>query len=263
MVDIEPTIRDVWESNLEKEMGNIRDLIEKYPFVAMDTEFPGVVSKFNPSEYRTQAEYAYKAVSANVNSLKLIQLGISLFDAKGNIPPTICSWQFNFKFALESELYAQDSIDLLTRSGIQFARHKAEGIDVNHFAELLISSGLVMNEDITWITFHSSYDFAYLLRVLTAAFLPDNDTQFFELIKIYFPVVYDVKYLMRSCKSLKGGLQDVADDLRVARIGPQHQAGSDSLLTGHAFFRMREVFFDGIIDPERFNGVVFGLGTMF
>lgn len=49
------------------------------------------------------------------------------------------------------------------------------------------------------------------------------------------------KYLMKSCKNLKGGLQEVADQLELERIGPQHQAGSDSLLTGMAFFKMREV----------------------
>ena len=58
---------------------------------------------------------------------------------------------------------------------------------------------------------------------------------------MYFPQTYDIKYLMKSCKSLKGGLQDVADDLKVERIGPQHQAGSDSLLTCITFFKMRKV----------------------
>lgn len=46
---------------------------------------------------------------------------------------------------------------------------------------------------------------------------------------------------MKSCKFLKGGLQEVADQLELLRIGPQHQAGSDSLLTGMAFFKMKEV----------------------
>lgn len=46
---------------------------------------------------------------------------------------------------------------------------------------------------------------------------------------------------MKSCKNLKGGLQEVAEQLDLERIGPQHQAGSDSLLTGMAFFKMREV----------------------
>lgn len=51
---------------------------------------------------------------------------------------------------------------------------------------------------------------------------------------------------MKSCKNLKGGLQEVADQLELRRIGPQHQAGSDSLLTGNAFFKMREVSFQRI-----------------
>ena len=57
-----------------------------------------------------------------------------------------------------------------------------------------------------------------------------------------FPQIYDIKYLMKSCKNLKGGLQvpqiqewfgwivmidhklqEVADTLEVKRIGPQHQ----------------------------------------
>ena len=50
-----------------------------------------------------------------------------------------------------------------------------------------------------------------------------------------------LQYLMKSCKNLKGGLQEVSEQLELERVGPQHQAGSDSLLTGHTFFKMREV----------------------
>lgn len=46
---------------------------------------------------------------------------------------------------------------------------------------------------------------------------------------------------MKSCKNLKGGLQEVAEQLEIQRVGPQHQAGSDALLTGMVFFKMREV----------------------
>lgn len=49
------------------------------------------------------------------------------------------------------------------------------------------------------------------------------------------------QYLMKLCKNLKGGLQEVADQLELRRVGPQHQAGSDSHLTGMAFFKIKEV----------------------
>ena len=56
---------------------------------------------------------------------------------------------------------------------------------------------------------------------------------------------------MKSCKNLKDGLQEVATELEVARIGPQHQAGSDSLLTGQTFFKMKEMFFEDDIDDSK------------
>ena len=58
-----------------------------------------------------------------------------------------------------------------------------------------------------WLSFHSGYDFGYLLNLLTAQNLPKTESEFFECLKLYFPNVYDVKYLMKSCKNLKGGLQ--------------------------------------------------------
>ena len=63
---------------------------------------------------------------------------------------------------------------------------------------------------------HSSgYDFGYLVKLLTCVTLPNTEGEFFDLLSIWFPTVYDVKYMMRACKQLKGGLQDVADDLGV------------------------------------------------
>ena len=41
--------------------------------------------------------------------------------------------------------------------------------------------------------------------------------------QIYFPTVYDIKYLMKFCDNLHGGLNKLAEVLQVERIGPQHQ----------------------------------------
>ena len=51
-------------------------------------------------------------------------------------------------------MYAQDSIDLLTNSGILFNKHEEEGINVCDFAELLMMSGIILSDKVKWITFH-------------------------------------------------------------------------------------------------------------
>ena len=53
------------------------------------------------------------------------------------------------------------------------------------------------------------------MKLLTAQSLPRTEEAFFDLLRIWFPTVYDIKYLMKASKVLKGGLQEVADDLGV------------------------------------------------
>ena len=53
------------------------------------------------------------------------------------------------EFKLQDDMYAQDSIELLKQSGIDFAQNEARGIDVHKFGELLMSSGIVLNEDVS------------------------------------------------------------------------------------------------------------------
>ena len=56
-----------------------------------------------------------------------------------------------------------------------------------------------------------------------------------------------MKCLRKSCQSLTGGLQEVAEQGGLDQTGPQTSGGSDPLLPGMAFFKMREVFFeDGV-----------------
>ncbi len=51
-------------------------------------------------------------------------------------------------------MYASDSIELLQGSGIQFHRMETDGIDPLTFSEYLYTSGIVLNEDMRWISFH-------------------------------------------------------------------------------------------------------------
>lgn len=256
-------IREVWAHNLDEEFKVICQIIQRFPYVAMDTEFPGVVAR-PIGEFKSTADYQYQLLRCNVDLLKIIQLGLTFLDEKGTLPESGPStWQFNFKFNLTEDMYAEDSVDLLQNSGIQFEKHEQEGIDPIHFAEIMLVSGLVLREPVKWLSFHSGYDFGYLLNLLTNQNLPKTEGEFFELLKLYFPNVYDVKYLMKSCKNLKGGLQEVANELEVLRIGPQHQAGSDSLLTGQTFFKMKEMFFEDDIDDSKYCGHLYGLGTNF
>ena len=252
----EGVIKDVWSHNLEEEIKKISVLSERYSLVAMDTEFPGIV--FHVDEDRE--DISYQTVRVNVNHLKMIQLGVTLGNDDGLLPSPICTWQFNFKFDLNKDYYAQDSIDLLLGSGIDFALHRDFGIDPRDFAEHITTSGLVLNEEINWVSFHSAYDFGYLLRAVTGEDLPDNEDRFLEQLKMYFNNFYDIKFMVSSDERMKGGLNKLADSLNVKRVGIMHQAGSDSMVTLQTFYQLkRQKFTNGI--PEEHSSVLYGVGA--
>uniref|UniRef100_A0A1J3CG61 poly(A)-specific ribonuclease n=1 Tax=Noccaea caerulescens TaxID=107243 RepID=A0A1J3CG61_NOCCA len=259
-------IREVWDENLEKELYLISKVIDQFPYVAMDTEFPGTVCKpvtADPNPKRNSNQFNYESLMTNVNMLNMIQLGLTLSDEQGNLPTCgtnnkRCVWQFNFReFNLKTDMFAIDSIQLLKDSGMDFAKNKEFGIDSRKFAELLTASGVVLNDEIQWVTFHCGYDFGYLLKLLTGKDLPEKQSEFFHLVKTYFPRVYDIKHLMDFCNGLYGGLSKVAELLKVERVGVSHQAGSDSLLTSSVFRKMKHKYFPGPLD--RYSGALYGL----
>ena len=252
-------------------------------------------------DFQNKASYHYQTVRCNVDLLKIIQLGITLFSISGDVPPAhldasslsyqpkalqhhanniiACptTWSFNFRFSLEEDMYNEESIQMLKKFGADFDRHATQGIDPEEFGSLLITSGFILTEDVNWISFHSGYDFAYLIKILTQKPLPEDEDSYRGLVEIFFPRLLDVKYMWRHANGLvrrgaigsaatnilnnlgtKSGLQDLADELGCQRIGAQHMAGSDAWLTGSVFWEMRKKIFDNNI-PDDMNGQMWGL----
>lgn len=253
-------IRDVWAGNLEESMKLIREVVQRKCYVAMDTEYPGVVARPIGS-FTTSTDYQYQTLRCNVDLLRIIQLGVAFFHEDGSFMADVPVWQFNFKFSLSEDMYAQDSIEILKQAGIDFPKHEEMGIEVARFGELLVPSGLVLSDNIKWVSFHGSSDFGYLLKVLTCSPLPAEEDTFFDLLHTYFPTTFDLKHVAMDFDKM-GGLSRLAEDLQVERIGTMHQAGSDALLTAATFFKMVEVFFDGKVEnASKYSGQLYGLGN--
>ncbi|MFS7976524.1 putative poly(A)-specific ribonuclease [Helianthus anomalus] len=232
--------RSVWNHNLESESDLINSHINDYPYVSMDTEFPGVIFRSNYQVLRHQnPNKCYYLLKLNVDALKLIQVGLTLTDFRGNLAyfgNNSYIWEFNFReYDPSRDQHTSESIDLLKRQGVDFEKNLNEGICTLKFGEMMTSSGLVCNENVRWVSFHSGYDFGYLVKALTGRVLPDELSGF----------------------GLYGGLDWVAKSLEVERVvGKCHQAGSDSLLTWHVFEKIKERCAGG---PEKYAGVLYGL----
>ena len=63
--------------------------------------------------------------------------------------PVVCSRRREFNLA--NDMFAQDSIELLKQSGIDFAQNESRGINVHEFGELLMSSGIVLNDEVSCV----------------------------------------------------------------------------------------------------------------
>ena len=249
-------------------------------------------------QFTSRADYHYQTLRTNVDLLSVIQLGITLFTEDGEVPPPHpengpyhhssqpCphTWQFNFRFNQEVDMFNQESIDFLASVGMQMEMHELQGIDPKEFGAMLITSGLAMFDDVRWISFHSGYDFGYLVKLMYCKPLPEDETEYRKLLTLYFPAIFDIKYMVKSAQKgqsvngntplaptasnilanlgTKSGLQDLADELGIKRVGTAHQAGSDSLLTGKVFWEVKKLVFGGLVDEGQYIGQVWGLNGL-
>jgi len=179
------------------------------------------LSRSRPALFFDYAGYNYQTLRCNVDLTRAIQIGLTLSDEEGNKPEGICTWRFNFSFDAGSDLVSPELMERL-RHQFDLEKHHAEGIQVGRFGELLMSSGLVLNEDIRWISFCGSqsfssnisdnrdtsnggeplalpfvnfsglYNFGHLLHLLTSQSLPDGVEGFYEALDLFFPSRCDI-----------------------------------------------------------------------
>ena len=92
-------IKEVFSDNFEEAFKEINSIKNKYNYIGMDTEFPGIVYNIKP----ITKDFYYKTMKTNVNGTKLIQLGISFSNKNGEFPEKYKyhTWQFNFLFDKE------------------------------------------------------------------------------------------------------------------------------------------------------------------
>ena len=254
----QPGIIEVYEENFIEQIKLLSSLLDEYNYIGMDTEFPGTVFHL---ENMTE-DFYYKSLKINVDKLKLIQLGITLTNEKGEYPKNYPyhTWQFNFEFDKDTELYKDDSINLLKKCGIDFNKLKKKGIKHNIFAQYFMVSNLVLNPDVHWVSFQGSYDFGYLLKLLINSDLPETEDAFLDLLNTYFINYFDIRVIVKDNDNLKKGLNRLAEVLDVKREGQEHQAGSDSVVTIDVFFKLKK---KGLISDKKFDeakNILYGIG---
>ncbi|KAL6134191.1 hypothetical protein ACLB2K_066424 [Fragaria x ananassa] len=244
-------IYQVWNSNLTHEFKRIWNLISQGGrlFASIDTEYPGTLYKSDKGRL-DDPDYMYHLMRKNVNETNIIQLGLTLADLHGNR----YTWEFNFSdFDIVHDRQDKDSVDFLMRQGVDFRKHKKDGIPSHEFARKCLEAGLLGNKLVVWVGFQILYDLGYFTKILTGKNLPDKFDTYMEFERDYFgDRVYDVKDMIReynrsdssrdSNPKLHGGLDKVAETLGIPRVaGKSHQAGSDSLLTYLTFLKLNDI----------------------
>nr|XP_009398821.1 PREDICTED: putative CCR4-associated factor 1 homolog 8 [Musa acuminata subsp. malaccensis] len=168
--------------NIAAQLDLLVDLHRSFRYAAIDTEFPGFIQSTPP--YASE-EDRYADVKYNVDKMKLIQLGITLFDENGSTPWQGCCWQFNFSdFDPLVHPSSPKSLELLRRSGHDLEGNQRNGINGDKWSNVLRNKLFDRRYDSVYVTFHGLYDVAYVIMLITGgAPLPPTLREFIVSIK--------------------------------------------------------------------------------
>ncbi|XP_024313267.1 probable CCR4-associated factor 1 homolog 9 [Brachypodium distachyon] len=253
--------------NLDAAMELMASLLPLFPYVAVDTEYPGVVHHHSHSPNAAAAataEERYAVAKANVDELPIVQLGITLCDDQGRLPVfqdhlTGChvevSWEINFTdFDAGVHRHAPESVNFLRSQGVDFDLARAQGVTSNAFGHKfvsMLSSPSSNANKLTWAMFGGMYDLGYLFKILTGGQpLPERKEMFVREVKARLGGgrLFDAKYMAERCGrgDLRGvGLKRVAANLGVPRHYPEPPclAGPKSILACRIFTALRRSVF--------------------
>jgi CCR4-NOT transcription complex subunit 7/8 len=224
-LSIAPEFHEVWESNLDAEFDALLGAVAKaggpHAILALDTEFPG----FPYSDPRVSTHTVnYDDLRRNVDELWPIQMGVAVNNQV---------WTFNMRFDADVDAHTAESLAFLRAAGLDFPRHRTEGVNALALGRRLANSTLVgpHGRAPCWLTFSGSYDWAYLLKLVTQGRqLPDLAGTFDNVLSVYCPKRKELQDLLP-----KGSLEKLGHRHGVKRWGAPHTAGSDALLTLELF----------------------------
>uniref|UniRef100_A0A0D9XHI8 poly(A)-specific ribonuclease n=1 Tax=Leersia perrieri TaxID=77586 RepID=A0A0D9XHI8_9ORYZ len=254
-----PNVRviKITSHNLHQELAVIASLLPRFPFVAVDTEFPGEVHHHQQRGlFGLTPDEQYTVVKANTDELHLLQLGITICDASGHLPVALdfdgsaveLTWEVDFSdFDLHRHRHAQESVAFLRAQGFDFVAARHAGVRAAAFAAALHVAGgilqLARGGGVTWITFGGMYDLAFLIKLVTGgAPLPETRAGFVARVGVFLGhQVFDGRLMARSAPfGFHGSVTAVADTLRLPPLLPRlHLAGPNSVMALHVFMELR------------------------
>jgi CCR4-NOT transcription complex subunit 7/8 len=224
---------EVWDENFEEQFSALLSAVSiaggSSSLCALDMEFPGFLCP--DPQFAARADH-YKALRYNIDKLWPIQVGIAVCSGDGRHQGV---WNFNVRFDAEVDAHTKESIKFLKDAGLDFPRHRSNGVCPLTLGRRIASSILVGPHERTpcWLTFSGSYDWGYLLKLVTSGkTLPLLPGMFDQALQFYCPKRRELRDLLP-----RGSLEVLGRRHGVPRCGAAHTAGSDALLTLDLFVR--------------------------
>lgn len=110
-----------------------------------------------------------------------------------------------------------------------------------------MTSGLILNPNVTWVSYNSLFDYGYLMRIITNSPLPiaeptpdSPDTplysKFLSTLEFYLKRYFDLKAIVNTKpEAPKFQLKVLAQVVGFPALSPQNQSGSNAMLTLRMF----------------------------